>query len=919
MSSKIRRLVEDINKIMFFKENIRNFCICSHVDHGKCVSGDSKVYVNGQWKQASVLFESLKQSPIIFSGENKTVLDVSSKGLRTISLDVSSGCILWKPITYIWRLKYDSNLIEVSLGNGRKVKVTPEHKFLVLNGNKIVEKNAKNLKKGDYIVVPNTLHVTSNGSDFISKTMPLNSEDICFEKVVSKSLVFENYVYDFTVPDTHNLVVEGFFVHNTTLADNLLVAAGLLSPNVAGKALALDYLEEEQKRGITIKTAIISLLHKIDNKSYILNLIDTPGHIDFSGKVTRALRIIDGAVVVVDAVEGIMVQTEIVTQQALNERVKPVLFINKLDRLIRELKLSPKEIQNRLSSIISDFNGLIDSYAEPEFIKSWKVKTAAGSVAFGSALHRWGFTLPIAKEKGVKFSDIIRFYEQNNGFLKLSTLLPLHSAVLDMIVNHLPSPTEAQAYRIPKIWHGDLSTEIGQAMLKCDSSSPLIIVINHSYVDPLVKSVICTGRIFSGSVHVGDKVFILSKKKRKRVHQVSMFMGENRIVVDEVSTGNIVALMGLEEARPGDTVCDLSIADSMVPFELIKYVSEPVVTVAIEPLKPKDLPQMIEIMEKDLVIEDPNLKVSINKETGEYLLSGIGELHLEIAAKKIIENGIDVSISPPIVSFRESISQKTPHPIVVKSPNSYNEMSLIVEPLEEKIVDLIINAGINGSFTEKESPKLVGEFSDKTSLDLRKILGLSATGNILLLDFESSQLLSDVKDSLVSGFLHACNSGPLCEEPLRGIKFLVKNLNYADVIQKRGSEIVHMVKNAIWDAILSSGPSLLEPIYKITILMTRDFIGKAKHVLSKRRGTIHSIEEKPPVFIITGFIPVADTFNLASELRSETSGTALWQMKLDHWNFVPKNKLKNLILGIRQRKGLYTTFPETTIFPDNME
>ena len=150
-------------------------------------------------------------------------------------------------------------------------------------------------------------------------------------------------------------------------------------------------------------------------------------------------------------------------------------------------------------------------------------------------------------------------------------------------------------------------------------------------------------------------------------------------------------------------------------------------------------------------------------------------------------------------------------------------------------------------------------------------------------------------------------------------KILVKKLNYADVIQKRGSEIVHMVKNAIWNAILSSGPSILEPIYQITIRLTRDFIGKAKHVLSKRRGTIHSIEEKPPVFIITGFIPVADTFNLSSELRSETSGTALWQMKLDHWNFVPKNKLRNLVFEVRQRKGLYHNFPKTTIFPDNME
>jgi elongation factor 2 len=185
------------------------------------------------------------------------------------------------------------------------------------------------------------------------------------------------------------------------MSDSLLAAAGMLSPSVAGTALALDYMEEEQKRQMTIKAANVSLLHEKDGKPYVINLIDTPGHVDFSGRVTRSLRAIDGAVVVVDAVEEVMVQTETVTRQAVEVRVRPVLYINKIDRLIKELKLTAEQIQERVARIIKDFNGLIELYAEPEFREKWKVNFATNTVAMGSAKDRWGFTSEIARTKGI--------------------------------------------------------------------------------------------------------------------------------------------------------------------------------------------------------------------------------------------------------------------------------------------------------------------------------------------------------------------------------------------------------------------------------------------------------------------------------------------------------------------------------------
>jgi len=312
--------------------------------------------------------------------------------------------------------------------------------------------------------------------------------------------------------DIRNIGIVAHIDHGkTTMTDSLLAEAGLLSPKIAGEARALDYLEEEQKRGITIKTANISLLHEISGRPYVINLIDTPGHVDFTGKVTRALRAIDGAVVVVDAVEEVMVQTETVTRQALAERVKPVLFINKVDRLIKEIKLSPDEVQRKLVRIINDFNNLIDIYGEAEFKKQWKVDPAKGTVAFGSALHRWGFTVELAKQRGMKFSDVIEAYHKGE-YESLQKLIPLHTAILDMVVKNLPNPIEAQKYRIPKIWKGDIDSEIGQAMMKCDENGPTVMCITMAQMDPHA-GLVATGRLFSGSINEGDQVYLVGAKK----------------------------------------------------------------------------------------------------------------------------------------------------------------------------------------------------------------------------------------------------------------------------------------------------------------------------------------------------------------------------------------------------------------------
>ncbi|MCK4933937.1 GTP-binding protein, partial [Candidatus Bathyarchaeota archaeon] len=536
----------------------------------------------------------------------------------------------------------------------------------------------------------------------------------------------------------------------TTMTDSLLTEAGLLSPKYAGKARLLDYLEEEQKRGITIKTANISLLHVEKETSYLINLVDTPGHVDFTGKVTRALRAIDGAVVVVDAVEEVMVQTETVTRQALNERVKPVLFINKVDRLIKELRLGPQEIQEKLARIIRDFNNLIALYGEPEQKEKWKVEAGNGSVAFGSALHRWGFTVDIAKEKGLRFNEIIEAYK-NDKVEDLMEQLPLHKAILAMVVDHLPNPVDAQKYRIPKVWKGDVDSEIGRAMLSADPKGPIVICITLTQMDPHA-GLVATGRLFSGVVKEGARVYLVGAKQEYRIQQVSMYMGAFREGVDQIDAGNIAALLGLDKARAGETLVSVSHKDAMIPFERIKYVSEPVITIAIEPKHPRDLPRLIDVMGR-LAIEDPNLVTSINKETGEYLLSGMGELHLEIAVKFLKEyagGGLEIITSKPLVVYREStLTQGVV--AMAKSPNKHSKFWIQVEPLEEKIIQMIEKGDLAEEMGRKRLGPILKEAGWPTN-HARNVWTLEEHRNILVDLTKGVQYLREVRDMVIAGF-----------------------------------------------------------------------------------------------------------------------------------------------------------------------
>ncbi|MEK6885997.1 MAG: GTP-binding protein, partial [Nanoarchaeota archaeon] len=346
----------------------------------------------------------------------------------------------------------------------------------------------------------------------------------------------------------------------TALTDNLLAASGYMASKNAGdleEGMATWLHSDEQERLMTVDSANVSMVHEFGGEEYLINLIDTPGHVDFGGNVTRAMRAIDGTIVLICASEGIMPQTETVIKQAVRERVKPVLFINKVDRLIKELKLTPEAMQQRLVKIINDFNILLSQIAEPEFRKAWQVDVNDGSVAFGSARDNWALSVPFMKKKGITFKDVLNIYSMEEVQRKewCWKNAPLFEVLLDMTIKHLPSPLDAQKYRIPKIWHGDIETEFGKNLLSCNPKGKVGFVITRIVIDPRSGKEVCAGRLFSGTIKNGMEVYLNLAKAKQRVQQVLIYNGVKPEQMEELPCGNVLAIAGIN-AAPGETVTE---------------------------------------------------------------------------------------------------------------------------------------------------------------------------------------------------------------------------------------------------------------------------------------------------------------------------------------------------------------------------
>lgn len=620
------------------------------------------------------------------------------------------------------------------------------------------------------------------------------------------------------------------------------------------------------------------------------------------------MRAVDGTIVLVDPVEGIMPQTETVFRQALRERVKPVLFINKTDRLIRELKMTPEMMTKRFEEVIRDVNILIQKYAEDEYKDKWLVNVADGSVAFGSAYRRWAISIPYMKRTGITFKDIIELTNAGRED-ELAKRAPMHQVVLDMIIKHLPNPIDAQKYRLSKIWKGEVDSEIGRDMLKCNPDGTLAMIITKMVPDPHVGFV-ATGRLFSGRISKGKDVTLLGAHKTQKLQQVAVYKGIQRIPVDDVTAGNIGAIVGIPDAFTGETVTDAG--KDIQPFEEIKHLFEPVVTKSIEPKNAMELPKLIEIL-KQLSRADTTLVVKINQETGEYLVSGLGELHLEAKVeRKLRELGIDVTMSEPIVVYRETIFEKSPE-VEAKSPNKHNKLYFTVEPLEDGVYQAMVDGEIPSDIEVKaKNIELFKKLAEKgMDYDESKGVGVIYNKCLFMNQTKGVQFLNEVIEMVRDGFREVMDDGPIAREPCMKLKVILHDVDlHEDPVHRGQGQIIPATRWGIRQAMLRANSTMLEPRQVVRIDVPQELIGNVTREVENRRGQIQDMKEERGVTILQAKMPVSEMFGFDSTLKSATGGRGFYNLIETKFEKLPRELLEKTVKEIRKRKGLPEEIPK---------
>ncbi len=689
----------------------------------------------------------------------------------------------------------------------------------------------------------------------------------------------------------------------TTTTDYLMRRAGLMSDAAAGQALMTDSDEEEQERGITIFTSVVLLNFEIDGEEYLVQLSDTPGHLSFTGEVSRALRASDGAVILVDALEGVMTQTETNIRLAVgSEACKPVLFVNKIDRLIKELKLPPAKVYERVDIIVSKVNALIKKVAPTGYAKDWRVSFQDGSVAIGSAKTGWAFTMKTLEKKDIKPNVVFEKYAEGDE-MWLRENLPLDDALLEMIVKHLPNPQEAQKYKIPRIWKGDLDSPEGKALLDVDPNGPLCGMITKIFVDPKSKRPTLIGRIFSGTIKSGQEISLVNMRQNAKVKRLGVQEITDILDMDEVPAGNLFSVFGFM-CPSGESFVDPG--SEMKGFEAIEYVAEPVVSRSIKPIEPQDIAKLGEVVSK-WIMADPTARFFHDKESGEYRLDGIDPLQIEILTKRIHEQ-VKIHVSEPIIVYREKMTEKGDE-FHTKSPNGHNRIRMYLEPLDEKTVELIRKKRITAEMPSRERATILRDEAGWDAKKARKILDIYESS--MLVDAMSGvQRFDRIFSYCESVFREFIDGGPIAKEPVMGVKVVLTDATvHNDPAHTGYNEVATMVSSGLNMGFLTGKPGIYEPVLNTDIKTPPDTQGAIIKVLTGHRGQIVTIEGEEDVVAIKGTLPTAETIEIADEFRSASAGRSFFGYEFRGFEPLPGNLQEEIILEIRARKKMPEEMP----------
>ncbi|MGD9396819.1 MAG: GTP-binding protein, partial [Candidatus Thorarchaeota archaeon] len=689
----------------------------------------------------------------------------------------------------------------------------------------------------------------------------------------------------------------------TTTTDYLMRRAGLMSDAAAGQALMTDSDEEEQERGITIFTSVVLLNFEVEGEEYLVQLSDTPGHLSFTGEVSRALRASDGAVILVDALEGVMTQTETNIRLAVGgEACKPVLFVNKVDRLINELKLPPAKVYERIDVIIAKVNALIKKVAPEGYGKDWRVSFQDGSVAIGSAKTGWAFTMKTLEKKDIKPTVVFEKYNEGDE-MWLRENLPLDDALLEMIVKHLPDPKTAQQYKIPRIWKGDLDSPEGKALLEVDPNGPLCGMITKIFVDPKSKRPTLIGRIFSGTIKSGQEIALVNMRQNAKVKRLGVQEITDILDMDEVPAGNLFSVFGFM-CPSGESF--VAPGSDMKGFEAIEYVSEPVVSRSIKPVDPQEIAKLGEVVSK-WIMADPTARFFHDKESGEYRLDGIDPLQIEILTKRIHEQ-VKIKVSEPIIVYREKMTEKGDE-FHTKSPNGHNRIRMYLEPLDEKTVELIRKKRITAEMPSRERATILRDEAGWDAKAARKILDIYESS--MLVDAMSGvQRFDRIFSYLQSTFREFIEGGPIAREPVMGVKVVLTDATvHNDPAHTGYNEVATMVSSGLNMSFLTGRPGLYEPVLNADIKTPPDTQGAIIKVLTGHRGQIVTIEGEEDVVAIKGTLPTAETIEIADEFRSASAGRSFFGYEFKGFDPLPTNLQEEIILEIRARKKMPEEMP----------
>jgi len=809
----------------------------------------------------------------------------------------------------------------------------------------------------------------------------------------------------------------------STLTDSLICAAGIIASKSAGEARFTDTRQDEQDRCITIKSTGVSLYYELpahikaesigESREFLINLIDSPGHVDFSSEVTAALRVTDGALVVVDCVEGVCVQTETVLRQALGERIRPVLMVNKVDRALLELQLGMEEAYQSFVKTIESANVIISIYND-ELLGDCQVYPDKGTVAFGSGLHQWGFTLnkfaamysakfniPVEKlmkrlwgenyydAKAKKWTTdsvgsdgkpLVRSFcqfildpiyklfasimnhetEKFNKMIKalnvtlkteekdlsgkpllkvvMAKFLPAAHALLEMIVVHLPSPIKAQRYRVENLYEGPQDDECAMAIRNCDPNGPLMMYVSKMVPTNDKGRFYAFGRVFAGTIKTGQKVRIMGpnyvpgKKEDlnvKNIQRTVLMMGRYTEAIEDVPCGNTVGIVGIDQyLLKSGTLTTSELAHNI---RVMKFSVSPVVRVAVEPKNPSELPKLVEGLRR-LEKSDPCVKTEHDPDSGQTIIAGAGELHLEICLKDLREDftGIEIITSDPIVSFRETVTGESTITCMSKSPNKHNRLYCKAAPLHEDLPKAIEELEVGPRDDPKKRARLLTDKYDWDINDAKKIwsFGPDTNGPNMLVDVSKGvQYLNEIKDSFEAAFQVATREGVLCEENMRGVRFNILDVTlHSDAVHRGGNQIIPTARRVMFASQLTAGPRLMEPVYLVEIQCPDTAMGGVYSTMNKRRGHVTSEEQRPgtPLMNVKAYLPVMESFGFTADLRSQTSGQAFPQCVFDHWQCVngdpldAGSKVEGVVLGVRKRKGRKQEIPKLDDYLDKL-